>query len=194
MAVGAIIFFHKPYPYKFSHQNRPTSVLEELYLDRLNLHSKWVQAGKGVDSSGCWGATPRSCTQYGVAASPSCQVVYPGDSSGGNSPGICVGQWELAHPTLCPITSIAITQQLVGVGVQRASHVQMWELNHKNDWAPKNWYFQIVVLEKTLESPLDCKAIKPVNHKGNQPWIFIERTDTEAEAPTLDTWCKEMTY
>ena len=53
------------------------------------------------------------------------------------------------------------------------------------DWAPKNWCFQIVVLEKTLESPLDCKEIKPVNSKRNQSWIFIGRTDVEAEAPVL---------
>ena len=61
----------------------------------------------------------------------------------------------------------------------------MWELDHKEGWALKNWCFQIVVLEKTLESPLDSKEIKPVNPKGNQPWMFIERTDTEAEAPIL---------
>ena len=63
------------------------------------------------------------------------------------------------------------------------SHVQMWELDHKEAWGPKNWCFQTVVLEKTLESPLDCKEIKPVNPKGNQSWIFIGRTDAEAEAP-----------
>ena len=64
-------------------------------------------------------------------------------------------------------------------------HVQMWELNHKEGWASKNWCFQIVVLEKILGSPLDCKEIKLVNHKGNQSWIFIGRTDAEAEAPIL---------
>jgi len=64
-------------------------------------------------------------------------------------------------------------------------HVQMWKLNLKEGWTPKNWYFQIVVLEKTLESPLDSKEIKPVNTKGNQPWIFTGRTDAEAEAPIL---------
>ena len=58
----------------------------------------------------------------------------------------------------------------------------MWELDHKEDWVPKNWCFWIVVLEKTLERPSDYKDIKPVNPKGNQPWIFIERTDAEAEA------------
>ena len=66
-----------------------------------------------------------------------------------------------------------------------SSNVWMWELNHKEGWAPKNWCFQTVVLEKTLESPLDCKKIKPVNPKGNQPWIFTGRTDIEAKAPIL---------
>ena len=63
------------------------------------------------------------------------------------------------------------------------SHVWIWEVEHKEGWALKNWCFQIMVLEKTFESPLDCKEIKPVNPKGNQPWIFIGRTD--AEAPIL---------
>jgi len=66
-----------------------------------------------------------------------------------------------------------------------SSHVQTWAFNHKEGWAPKNWCFQTVVLEKTLESPLDCKEIKPVNLKGNQSWISIIRTDAEAEAPIL---------
>ena len=61
----------------------------------------------------------------------------------------------------------------------------MGELDHKEGWALKNWCFRIAVLEKTLESPLDCKEIKSVNHKGNQPWIFIGRTDAEAEASIL---------
>ena len=61
----------------------------------------------------------------------------------------------------------------------------MWELDHKEDWAPKNWCFWTVVLEKTFESPLDWKEIKPINPKGNIPWIFIGRTDAEAEAPIL---------
>ena len=61
----------------------------------------------------------------------------------------------------------------------------MWELDCEEGWVPKNWCFWTVVLEKTLESPLDCKEIKPVHHKGNQPWIFIGRTDAEAETPIL---------
>ena len=61
----------------------------------------------------------------------------------------------------------------------------MWKLDHKESWKPKNWCFQTVVLEKTLESPLDYKEIKPFNPKRNQPWIFIGRTHAEAEAPIL---------
>ena len=61
----------------------------------------------------------------------------------------------------------------------------LWKLDHKEGWELKNWYFWTVMLQKTLESPLDCKEIKPVNPKGNQPWIFIGRTDAEAEAPIL---------
>ena len=61
----------------------------------------------------------------------------------------------------------------------------MCELDYKESWAPKNWFFQTVVMEKTLESPLDCKEIQLVHPKGNQSWIFIGRTDTEAKAPKL---------
>ena len=64
-----------------------------------------------------------------------------------------------------------------------SSHVWIWELDHKESWAPKNWCFWTVVLEKTLESPLDCKEIQWVHPKGNQSWIFIGRTDAEAETP-----------
>ena len=66
-----------------------------------------------------------------------------------------------------------------------SSQVQMWELNHKEVWLPKNWCFQTAVLEKTLESPFDCKKIKPVNPKGNQPWILTGRTNAEADTPIL---------
>ena len=62
---------------------------------------------------------------------------------------------------------------------------KLWELDYKESWEPKNWCFWIVVLEKTLESPLDCKEIQPVHPKGSQPWMFIGRTDAEAETPIL---------
>ena len=66
-----------------------------------------------------------------------------------------------------------------------SSHVWMWELDCEESWGPKNWCFWTVVLEKTLESPLDCKAIQPVHPKGDQSWVFIGRTDVEAETPIL---------
>ena len=69
----------------------------------------------------------------------------------------------------------------------------MWELDHQEGWAPKNWCFSIVLLEKTFERNLDSKEIKSVNSKGNQPWIFTEKTDAEAEAlifwpPDAKSW------
>ena len=66
-----------------------------------------------------------------------------------------------------------------------SSHVWMWELDYKESWVLKNWCFWIVVLDRTLESPLDCKEIRPVHPKGDQSWIFIGRTDAEAETPIL---------
>ena len=71
----------------------------------------------------------------------------------------------------------------------------MWQLDYKESWMPKNWCFWTVVLEKTLESPLDCKDIQPVHPKGDQSWVFTGRTDVEAEnSSTLATWCKELTH
>ena len=70
-------------------------------------------------------------------------------------------------------------------------HVWMWELDHKEGWVPKNWCFWTVVLEKTLESPLDCKEIQLVHPKGNQPWVVIGRTDAEATIlwpPDVKNW------
>ena len=71
-----------------------------------------------------------------------------------------------------------------------SGHVWMWELDHEEGWALRNWRFWTVVLLKTLESPLDCKEIKPVNSKGNKSWILIGRTDAEAEVPIL--WSPDM--
>ena len=65
-----------------------------------------------------------------------------------------------------------------------SSHVWMWELDYKEIWAQK-WFFWTVVLEKTLESPLDCKEIQPVHPKSDQSWVFIRRSDVEAETPIL---------
>ena len=74
-----------------------------------------------------------------------------------------------------------------------SSHVQMWQWHHKEGWAQKNWSFWTVVLEKTVDSPLDCKEIKPVHPKGNQPWI-LHWKDWCWSFNTLATWCKEPTH
>ena len=78
-------------------------------------------------------------------------------------------KWELHYPETPSLSDFS------------SSHVWMWELDHKEGWVPKNWCFWTVMLEKTLESPLE--EIKPVNPKANESWIFIEKTDAEAEAP-----------
>ena len=72
-----------------------------------------------------------------------------------------------------------------------SGHVWMWELDYRESWAPKNWCFWTVVLEKTLKSRLDCKEIQPVHPKGNQSWIFIGRTDAQSETPVL--WPPDVT-
>ena len=74
---------------------------------------------------------------------------------------------------------------LIKAMVFSSGHVWIWELDHNESWALKNWCFWTVMLEKDLESPLDCSEIKPVNPEGNQSWIFIGRTDAEAETPIL---------
>ena len=80
------------------------------------------------------------------------------------------------------ITNKGLSSQSYGFS---SSHVWMWELDYKESWALKNWCLWTVVLERTLESPLDCKEIQPVHPKGTQSWIFIGRTDAEAETPVL---------
>ena len=86
----------------------------------------------------------------------------------------------------CLVSDITLlTRSAWSVLAFSSSHAQVWGLDHKGGWVLKTWYFWAVVLEKTLESPLDSKEIKSVNPKGNQSWIFIGRIDVEAEAPIL---------
>ena len=81
----------------------------------------------------------------------------------------------------CIPTEVRVVKAMVLCGC----HVWVWELDYKENWAPKNWCLWTVVLENTLEGPLDCKEIQPVHSKGNQSWIFIGRTYFEADAPVL---------
>ena len=99
----------------------------------------------------------------------------------------CLLLWRKAMTNLDNIlnTETSLWQQMSIYTKLWFLHVWMWELTHKRGWALKNWCFWTVVLEKTLECPLNSKEIKPVNPKGNQLWIFTGRTDGEAEAPIL---------
>ena len=81
-------------------------------------------------------------------------------------------------------TNIHLVKAMAGFS---SGHVRMWELDYKESWAPKNWCFWTVVLEKNLESPLDCKEIPSVHPKGDQSWVFIGRTDVESETPILSS-------
>ena len=96
--------------------------------------------------------------------------------------GPCSLEEKLWPKQRCYFANKGLSSQSYGFS---GSHVWMWELDYKESWAPKNWCFWTVVLEKTLESPLDCKEIQQVHPKGNQSWIFTGRTDTEAETPIL---------
>ena len=99
--------------------------------------------------------------------------------------------FPLELTALISLLSMGLSRVFSSTTIQKQQFLLwMWELNHKESWAPKNWFFWTVVLEKTLESPLNCKEIKPVNPKGNQYWIFIGRADDEAEAPIL--WLPDM--
>ena len=94
--------------------------------------------------------------------------------------------WKKSYDSILKSRDITLPRKvhLVKATVFFSSHVWMWELDHKEGWVPKNWCsFWAVVLWKTLESPLDCKEIRPVNPTGNQSWLFIGMTDAEAEAP-----------
>ena len=97
---------------------------------------------------------------------------------------------DITLPTkICLVKAMvfpAVNKDLSSQGYGFSSgHVWMWELDCEESWAPKNWCFWTVVLEKTLESPLDCKEIQPLHSKGDQSWVFIGRTDAKAEAPIL---------
>ena len=99
--------------------------------------------------------------------------------------------WLCQTPTWQCIRCVILRCYFVNKGLSSqgygfsSGHVWMWELDYKESWVPKNWCIWTVVLEKSLEIPLDCKGIQPVHPKGDQSWVFIRRTDSEAETPIL---------
>ena len=92
--------------------------------------------------------------------------------------------WTAAHQAP-PSLGFSRQEYWSGVPLPSCGHVWLWELDCEEGWAPKNWCFWTVVLEKTLESPLDCKEIQPVHFEGDQPWDFFGRNDAKAETPVL---------
>ena len=95
--------------------------------------------------------------------------------------------WKKSYDGILKSRDITLLSKvyLVKAVIFSSTHVWMWELDYKESWVPKNWCFWTVVLEKTLQSPLDCKEIQLVHPKGNRSWIFIGRTDAEVETPIL---------
>ena len=106
----------------------------------------------------------------------------------GFSRQLCWSGFPFPSPVDHVFSELSTMTRLSWVALQ-----EMWELDYKESWAQKNWCFWTVVLEKTLESLLDCKEIQPVHPKGNQSWIFIGQTDAEAETPIPCTWWEELT-
>ena len=115
------------------------------------------------------------------------KITANGDCSHEIKRRLLLGRKAITNPDSIDITNKSLSSQSYGFS---SSHILMWELDHKESWVPKNWCFWMVVLEKTLVSPLDCKEIQPVHPKGDQSWIFIERTDAEVETPIL--WPPEV--
>ena len=123
----------------------------------------------------------------------SCKIIADGDCSHEIKRRLLLGRKVMTNlDSILKSTDITLPTKvcLVKAFFFSSNHVWMWELDHKKGWVPKNWFCWTVVLENTFESPLDCKKIQAVNPKGNQPWIFIGRTDAEGEAPIL--WPPDM--
>ena len=136
--------------------------------------------GHQITADGDWGHEMKRCLLPGTKAMTNLDTW----NKSYDKPRQCIKKQRHLFANKCP------SSQSYGFS---SSHVWMWELDHKESWAPKNWCFWTVVLEKTLESPLDSKEIQPVHPKGNQSWIFIGRTDAEAETsifwpPDVKNW------
>ena len=121
------------------------------------------------------------------------QITVDGDWSHEIKRHLLLGRKAMTNPvSMLKSRDITLPTKIhiVKAMVFSSSHVWMWELEHKESWAPKNWCFWTVVLEKNLESPLDCKEIQPLRPKGDQSLVFIGRTDAEVEIPIL--WPRDV--
>ena len=151
---------------------------------KLNIQKTKIMASGPITSWEIDGDTVETVSDFIFLAS---KITADGDYSHEMKRRLLLGRKVMTNlDNILKVETLLCQQRSVCQGYGFFSgHVWMWELDYKESWALKNWCFWIVVLEKTLESPLDCKEIQPVHHKGDQSWMFIGRTDTEAETPIL---------
>ena len=160
---------------------------------KLNIQKTNIMASSPITSWQIDGKTVETVRDFIFGGS---KITADGDCS----PEIkrCLFLWRKAMTNLGRIlksrdVTLSTNVHLVKAIIFSSSHVWMWELDSKESWGPKNWCFWNAVLEKTLESPLDCKEIQSVHPKGNQSWIFSWK-DWCWSSNTLATCCKELTY
>ena len=150
---------------------------------KLNIQKKKIMASSPITSWQIDGETMETVTDFIFLAY---KITADGDFT-----HEIKGHLLLGRKAMTNIESILKSRDFANKGSSSqscgfsSSHIWMWELDQKESWVPKNWCLWTMALEKTLESPLDCKEIKLVNPKGNQSWIFIWRTDAEGETPIL---------
>ena len=151
---------------------------------KLNIQNTKIMASDPITSWQIDGETMETVTDFIFLGS---QITTDGDCSHEIKRCLLLGRKVMTNlDSILKSRDITLPTKVHLVKAMVSSnHVWMWELGYKESWVPKNWSFWTVVLEKTLKSPLDCKEIKPVNPKGDQSWIFIGRTDAEAETPIL---------
>ena len=151
---------------------------------KLNIHKTKIMASGPITSWQIDGETVETVSDFILLGS---KISADGDCSHEIKRRLLLGRKVMTnlHSILKSIDNFAKKGPSSQGYSFSSGHVWMWELEWKESWAPKNWCFWTVVLEKTLESPLDCKEIQPVHRKGDKPWVFIERTGAEAETPIL---------
>ena len=152
---------------------------------KLNIQKTKIMASSPIASWEIDGETVETVTDFLSLGS---KITADGDCSHEIKRCLLLGikaMTNLASILKCKDITLLTKVRLIKAMVFSSNHVWMWELDRKESWASKNWCFWTVVLEKTLESPLDSKELKPVHPEGNQSWVFTGRTDAEAETPIL---------
>ena len=151
---------------------------------KLNIQKTKIMASGPITSWQIDGETVEMVSDFIFLSS---KITADGDCSHEIKRGSLIGRKVMTNlDSISKSRDITLPAKVLCQGYGFSSgHVWMWELDCEESWAPKNWCFWMVVLEKTLESPLDCKEVQPVHPEGDQSWVFIGRTDAEAETPML---------